>query len=99
MSTIKRLNKCKDRMSVKMTTIEYDTVADYIDDGMLGDIKTHYPDMDMSKVIGAVDELKRLIWEDEECSESGFISFSENIINDITTAISELIKILEEASK
>ena len=33
MSTIKRLNKCKDRMSVEMTTIEYDTVADYIDDG------------------------------------------------------------------
>ena len=95
MGPIQRLNECKGRLQVKMTTIEYDTAADYIDYPLLGDIKEHYPDADMYKLVEFVDELKRLIW-DEEDRKSGFILFSENNINDMKSTIDSLIQALEE---
>lgn len=83
-----RLKSVRDKIAPVMSVYVYDTIADYIEDGLERDIGESVPPI--TDAAGFVSLMKALIWTgDDELAE--IVTFTPHAIHAITSSIDEFI--------
>ena len=84
-TTVTRLKSLKNRIKDKMTHMEFDTIADYVEVGMQEDIISNGYDLQEY-----VSTLKNLLWDMDESSEYTLRTNTQKIHDVIDSIISKL---------
>ncbi len=89
-TTVTRLKSLKNRIKDKMTHMEFDTIADYVEVGMQEDIISNGYDLQEYDLQEYVSTLKNLLWDMDESSEYTLRTNTQKIHDVIDSIISKL---------